>query len=157
MLALEDRGADGGCRARRGDCGEQRVLGGGSEDAIGYAENSPEGQGVAGGGGGQCPAGGQQRAARPGGQDTDEDQVRPAAASQAATAEQVRRVSFHRRPVSQPGSTDFLRHRAAALSRAGQASSTAQAAPVAAAGRTAVTGVTACRATLTARAAVNAR
>jgi len=42
VLALEDRGADGGRRAGGRDGGQERVLGEGGEDPVGHAEQHPE-------------------------------------------------------------------------------------------------------------------
>ena len=42
VLALEDRGADGGGRADGRDGGQERVLGDGGEDLVGNAEQPPE-------------------------------------------------------------------------------------------------------------------
>jgi hypothetical protein len=53
-------------------------TGDGLEDLVGDAEHDPERRGVASGRCGQCPPGGQQRAAPPGDQEADQDQVRPA-------------------------------------------------------------------------------
>jgi hypothetical protein len=78
-LPLEQRGAGGGGGGHPGadDDGQEGVLGGGGgEDVVGDALGDSEGEGEAGDGGGQRPAGGEQRAARSGDEQADEDQVR---------------------------------------------------------------------------------
>jgi hypothetical protein len=78
MLALENRRADGGRQGDGGDCGQERVVGDGGEDLVGDAQYHRECQGEAAGCGGGRPPAGQQRAARPGDQQADQDQVRAA-------------------------------------------------------------------------------
>jgi hypothetical protein len=74
-LVLDNRRTGRRGQADGGDGGQEGVLGNGGENLVRDAEHYPQREREATGHGGQRPPAGQQRAARPGDQQADQDQA----------------------------------------------------------------------------------